>query len=319
MVRPEKWADFVYLHSTSRLQGGAAQSYSHFRCPYECGVTIDLPSSNCLNNKASRCHRHLMKCVGVKSDGSRAEDDPRICDERKVDAKCAEFKASVKRSRSVDATSVSDTTLALQEEVTALQTSKDALASRNDGLQSQICDLQAQMESMRVGHRAEMDQLRMEMQTTRAEMQRLRSLVPLVERITAELGLDNSVLPAPPIDTYVDKIALLKKAATMGGAISAGSSLSKIQRENQRLHEQVRRLMSESARMCDYVTYWNMAQPLFDNPREAEKAIRKAISAMHPDKNHEIRTQATTLLCIFNYLLEEVRKIKNVASVEGYS
>ena len=57
----------------------------------------------------------------------------------------------------------------------------------------------------------------------------------------------------------------------------------------------------------------------FDNPREAERAIRKAISAMHPDKNHEIRTQATTLLCIFNYLLEEVRKIKNVASVEGYS
>lgn len=52
-----------------------------------------------VNNKASRCYRHLRKCTGVTTDGSHAKDDYRIASDLEIDSKCTEMKALAKRTR----------------------------------------------------------------------------------------------------------------------------------------------------------------------------------------------------------------------------
>ena len=109
---------------------------------------------------------------------------------------------------------------------TALVASETRLTARNDEapeLAGRVHSLESQMEQMR----ADMEQMRL-------EMQQLRPLVPLVQRINKELDLAVSVPPAAPIDTYVVRLAGLKKAA--GSAKPA----AKLERKNSTLKEDER-------------------------------------------------------------------------------
>ena len=56
-----------------------------FACPYAsstCSTHIQLQSDQVSRYKASRARDHLLCCNGVKADGSRAVDDPRVQDAR---------------------------------------------------------------------------------------------------------------------------------------------------------------------------------------------------------------------------------------------
>ena len=310
MVRPEKWADFAMVGTVSKHWAGRAIPYVQFQCPYECGFTVDLPEANVKNNKSNRCHDHLMTCTGITADGKRAEDDPRVSNERKGAAQCSARPA--KRGRSGEAaTTAIDTTLALREEVAALQASKDALASRNDGLQGRVLDLEAQMEEMRVRDRQRDDRDRrrdLEMHELRAEMHQLRPLVPLVQRITSELGLSaTSVPPAAPIDTYVARIGGLKKAAASAHAPPNDKRIAKLKREIETLQRQNQQLLKAGIEGQKYVDYWRLANPLFHNPKDSVMFLRKAMVFVHPDKQPDHKASANALQQILNHLVHELR------------
>ena len=313
MVRPEKWADFTMLGAVSKQRGGQTILYARFQCPYGCGDTVDLPEANVKNNKSNRCHDHLMTCTGATADGKLAEDDPRVCNERKAAARCSTHMRAAKRGRTGEMMTAVETTLALRQEVTALQASKDELASRNDGLQGRVLDLETQMEEMRVRdrQRVERDRQRdLEMQELRAEMQQLRPLVPLVQRITSELGLNASVPPAAPIDTYVDKIDGLRKAAALAHAPHAPHAdkrIAKLKREIETLQYQNQQLRKAGIEGRKYSDYWRLANPLFDDPKHSVVFLRKAMIFVHPDKQPSHKAPAHALQQILNHLVNELR------------
>ena len=314
MPNREKWSDFTRIGTVSKAHkqhGKWDESYAQFQCPYGCGEHIELPEGNVKSKKATKCHDHLMVCTGTSSDGRKAVDDPRVCNERNAAAQCTTHMQAAKRGRVGEMTAAVDTTLALRDEITTLQTSKDTLASRNDGLQSRVQDLESQMEEMRVRDRQRDERERQrdaEMRELRSEMQQLRPLVPLVQRITNELGLAASVPPAASIEAYVDKIDGLRKAAALATAAPAGKRMAKLEREMEALRQENQKLLPDARNGQLYGPYWRLANPLFQEPKESVAFLRKAMLFAHPDKQPGHNTAAQALQQILNYLVDELRK-----------
>ena len=99
--------------------------------------------------------------------------------------------------------------------------------------------------------------MRADMEQMRLEMQQLRPLVPLVQRINQELDLAVSVPPAAPIDTYVVRLAGLKKAA--GSAKPA----AKLERENAALKETNERLRRAAIPKSSILTNFQVIFSIF--------------------------------------------------------
>ena len=68
---------------------------------------------------------YLLKCSGVRSDGQKAEDDPRIHSIKIAAAECAEHMRAAKRGRATDGLPSTTTTEAPKTQ--ALVRSNDAL------------------------------------------------------------------------------------------------------------------------------------------------------------------------------------------------
>ena len=276
MPNHEKWADFTSKGTVAKphkQHGRWQQPYAQFECPYECGDPVELPAANVKNSKATKCHEHLMVCTGTASDGKKAHDDPRVRDARRVAAQCAAHMQAAKRGRTGDMIAATDVTLALREQITTLTASETRLVTRNDELHGRVHSLETQMQQLRF-EATEREQRRdLEMQQLRNEMQQLRQLVPLVERITSELGLVASVPPAAPVDAYVGKIARLKTAAAVAKTArqqleGARVSLAQLNRRN----HQSRQLLE-----CFSV---------FGTHRNEARAFLRAMAKhTHPDKH----------------------------------
>ena len=136
----------------------------------------------------------------------------------------------------------------------------------------------------------------------RLEMQQLRPLVPLVQRINQELDLAVSVPPAAPIDTYVVRLAGLKKAA--GSAKPA----AKLERENAALKETNERLRRAAMDGKKFAQYWSLADPLFEDPKDSAIFVRKVVVCAHPDKHPGHKAAATAVTQTLNHLLGELRR-----------
>ena len=173
---------------------------------------------------------------------------------------------------------------------TALVASETRLTARNDELAGRVHSLESQMERMRT----DMEQMRL-------EMQQLRPLVPLVQRINKELDLAVSVPPAAPIDTYVVRLAGLKKAA--GSAKPA-----KLERENAALKETNERLHRAAMDGKKFAQYWSLADPLFEDPKDSAIFVRKVVVCAHPDKHPGHKAAATAVTQTLNHLLGELRR-----------
>ena len=117
----------------------------------------------------------------------------------------------------------------------------------------------------------------------------LRPLVPLVQRINQELDLAVSVPPAAPIDTYVVRLAGLKKAA--GSAKPA----AKLERENAALKDAALRwlpscrlpsvrLLVLSHELVSELTHHTLCVPGFvlTHPRRRRRVSGSARAADEP-------------------------------------
>ena len=302
MPNREKWGDFVKIHVVSKphkQNGKCNEDYAQFRCPYLCNEFVELPEANIKNTKASKCRTHLMTCSGVAADGRRAQDDPRVCIQRKAASECKLYMQKAKQELTDGMDSASDTTLALREEITTLTAQNDSLTTKNDGLKGRVDDIESKMEEMKreSQQRDERDRQRDERDRQRDERDRqrdhkfeemrsqLNSVMPAFSRITKELGIDAKLPPVPPIATYLDKINGLKKAANVAAAIPMKKNISlresSVYDKNDMLVKQVaslkRKLQNEQCLKDD------LKWVIHNNPTSAKHAR----SMLHPDKLDE--------------------------------
>ena len=77
MPRPKVWGDFTE-DASFEGEDDAGDDLVEFTCPYNCGKPIRMKARNVIKNKCTECRLHLIKCNGVRADGQKAEDDPRI-------------------------------------------------------------------------------------------------------------------------------------------------------------------------------------------------------------------------------------------------
>ena len=236
---------------------------------------VEIAVGSLSTNKASEYKKHLLRCEAASAAG--------VCPE------------PVKRKRAADV--ASDAALRVELEAmrakgTALVASETRLTAHNDELAGRVHSLESQMERMR----ADMEQMRL-------EMQQLRPLVPLVQRINQELDLAVSVPPAAPIDTYVVRLAGLKKAA--GSAKPA----AKLERENAALKETNERLRRAAMDGKKFAQYWSLADPLFEDPKDSAIFVRKVVACVCAlDKHPGHKAAATAVTQTLNHLLGELRR-----------
>ena len=289
MPNRERWADFARVGVVAKphkQHGKWVATYAQFECSYECGNPVELPDVNVKNSKASKCHDHLMVCKGVAADGKRAEDDPRVRDARRAAARCAAHMQAAKRGRTGDMTAATDAAPALREQIATLTASETRLVTRNEELNGRVHSLETQMEQLRVDAR-ERDQRErrrdLEMQELRAEMQQLRPLVPLVERITRELGLLACVPPAASVDVYVDRIAGLKKAAAIAQAArSDQKAAARVRQQLGDAQASLARLNQQNAQSRQLLMCF---RAFTDHRDEARTFLRAMAKHAHPDKH----------------------------------
>ena len=170
MVNRSKWHDFTLSNTVSKPHKQNAtriESYSQFKCPYNCNHAVELITSTVKNNKSTECYKHLIKCIGVAHGGGKAEDDPRVKATRKAVEQCAVHMSQAKRGRTDGP--ITDATLSLREELTAkgqevtvLVTKNEKLVSRNDTLAGRVHNLEEQMsakEELLANVQGQIDQL----------------------------------------------------------------------------------------------------------------------------------------------------------------
>ena len=98
MPRPKVWGDFT-VNDAFEGTDDAGDDLVEFTCPYNCGKPIRMKERNVIKNKCTDCRSHLLKCDGVRADGQKAEDDPRIKALRVATVECADHLRAVKRGR----------------------------------------------------------------------------------------------------------------------------------------------------------------------------------------------------------------------------
>ena len=295
MPNREKWGDFVKIHVVSKphkQNGKCNEDYAQFRCPYLCNEFVELPEANIKNTKASKCRTHLMTCSGVAADGRRAQDDPRVCIQRKAASECKLYMQKAKQELTDGMDSASDTTLALREEITTLTATNDSLTTKNDGLKGRLDDIESKMEEMKRESqemKRESQEVKRESQEVKRELQEVKrefqEVVSVLAGVTRGLGIDAKLPPAPPIATYLDKINGLKKAANVASAIPSKKNISlresSVYDQNDMLVKQVaslkRKLHNEQCLKDD------LKWVIHNNPTSAKHAR----SMLHPDKLDE--------------------------------
>ena len=150
MPRPKVWGDFEEDEGFA-AKDDAGDDLVEFTCPYNCGKPIRMKARNVIKNKCTECRLHLIKCNGVRADGQKAEDDPRIKALRVATVECADHMRAVKRGRSssglpsTNAVAAQDAhTLARHDLETRLDTARAEKASSD----AKVYDLERRMRTM---------------------------------------------------------------------------------------------------------------------------------------------------------------------------
>jgi len=272
---PKKYTAFHESAPYDRIAKHRASDASDVRryvgitCPHCDTLFVEIPLDSLSTNKASECKKHLLQCTAAAEQGVHVEP--------------------AKRKRPVEATVASTdlSSLQLRErlvekdgELAAKSAENSRLITSNDGLRGRVSTLETQMAQLC------------------AEMDQLRPLVPLVQRITGELGLRASVPPAASIDAYVEKIAGLKKAASVASVASVAhtklKSRADLAAENDRLrserdeHAVFKRAFHELAR-----------DPIF---------FKHISLSLHPDKRSRIPPEGQTAADVLFAQLQDARK-----------
>ena len=193
-MAPKKYLDFAESAPLVRIAKQQAKDEQDLRkyvtitCPHCSIAFIEITVDSLPTNKASECKKHLLRCEAALRAGVGAEP--------------------VKRKRAV-AEPTDEDLRTEQAKNAALVASEARLVASNEDLRSRVASLETQMSEK--DERLEL--LERQMQAMSVQLLQLNPLVPLVQRITQELGLSVDVPPAASIEVYLSKLEGLKKAA----------------------------------------------------------------------------------------------------------
>ena len=305
---PRKYTDFVESAPRARMAKRGAQDerdvrmYVAITCPHCSEDFVEITVDSLATNKASECKKHLARCRAASRAGVRPEPLKR----RRVERGGASVPDTLQAE--LDAERARSTTLAASE---------TRLTGRNDELTSRVHSLEGQVEQMR------------------ADILQLQPLVPLVQRISEELGLSAAVPPAAPIDTYVGRLAGLKKAAAVAELAEPDGTIARlkgrleemarlnhqVQAANEALRHSNRKLYREKHRLENemqsalkdskkHAEFWGVARALFDNPPDSIGFIKKMLTYAHPDKHAHQQLASTAVTKLLNRLLHDLRQQK---------
>lgn len=278
MVRPEKWGDFTLRDVVPKTRGTKTVLYARFGCPY-CADVVEMPEQNVKNNKSNRCHDHLMVCTGTDSVKKKAEDDPRIREERVAAAECSLHMQSAKRGRSEGQSSAVDTSaslrIELEERASEMQIvvrSEQRLMTRNEELASQVHSLQTQMDALKMESTAQMQALRCEMARMREEARERDARVQgQIQTLARALGF-----PTPPLPT-VDQMAVKAEKLLEKSSKSTGPKPD-VRKLRQDLEDKDKEIESLNTRVN------NMLMGRDKCNVSVKELIRKLSRDFHPDR-----------------------------------
>ena len=150
MPRPKVWGDFT-VNDAFEGTDDAGDDLVEFTCPYNCGKPIRMKERNVIKNKCTDCRSHLLKCDGVRADGQKAEDDPRIKALRVATVECADHLRAVKRGRASSGLPSTGTSAAQEAHTLAhhdLETRLDTARAEKASSDAKVYDLERRMRTM---------------------------------------------------------------------------------------------------------------------------------------------------------------------------
>ena len=104
-----------------------------------------------IKNKCTDCRSHLLKCDGVRADGQKAEDDPRIKALRVATLECADHLRAVKRGRTSSGLPNTGTVEVQEAHALArhdLETRLDTARAEKASSEAKVVDLEQRVRAM---------------------------------------------------------------------------------------------------------------------------------------------------------------------------
>ena len=319
MPNKERWSDFAKVGIVKKKQkqhGKWDEEYVRFSCPYGCGTLVEIPVTNAINQKATKCRAHLMTCTAINASGESAQDDHRVADARKAlkaTGNPTAVERLVKRTRieaALDAvpTPAQDTNelvlvkTTLDEERAKrarLELSETNLIASNDRLNARVHGLESQMES------------------TKSELASIRSELAARDawqmQILAKLGIT-----APPIPDIkvISKMMLngpevqeLKEVDRFLKLVTPGDHRERMEKLRLMAQLKANRSKFSGITMDDKMGLHTGGSGCTSGSKliiqEMREKLRNAVRLIHPDKySIQNNTEATALI---NTLLVKLR------------
>ena len=285
MPRPKVWGDFT-VNDAFEGTDNAGDDLVEFTCPYNCGKPIRMKERNVIKNKCTDCRSHLLKCDGVRADGQKAEDDPRIKALRVATVECADHLRAVKRGRASSGLPSTGTSAAQEAHTLAhhdLETRLDTARAEKASSEAKNVDLERRMRAM---------------EEDMSAMKQFQSA------IAHKLGFTTP--PLPTVDQCIAVLEGMEKSRAVAGICTDSSS------ETQALRRELKRakknheaaMVSNDAlrRQVDELRQSAGSQPKLSTHRD-----RKLMRLFHPDNYTNAAAEVRTKMVEAYRLVSESR------------
>ena len=285
MPRPKVWGDFT---ANDAFEGtdDAGDDLVEFTCPYNCGRPIRMKERNVIKNKCTDCRSHLLKCDGVRADGQRAEDDPRIKALRVATVECADHLRAVKRGRAsngLPSASTSGVQVTYTPAHHDLETRLDTARAEKASSEAKNVDLERRMRAM---------------EEDMSAMKQFQSA------IAHKLGFTTP--PLPTVDQCIAVLEGMEKSRAVAGTCTDGSSETQaLRRELKRAKKNHEAAMVSNDALRRQVD--ELRQSAGSQPKVSTHRDRKLMRLFHPDNYTNAPAEVRTKMVEAYRLVSESR------------
>ena len=285
MPRPKVWGDFT-VNDAFEGTDDAGDDLVEFTCPYNCGKPIRMKERNVIKNKCTDCRSHLLKCDGVRADGQKAEDDPRIKALRVATVECADHLRAVKRGRTSSGLPSTGTSAAQEAHTLAhhdLETRLDTARAEKASSEAKNVDLERRMRAM---------------EEDMSAMKQFQSA------IAHKLGFTTP--PLPTVDQCIAVLEGMEKSRAVAGICTDSSSETQaLRRELKRAKKNHEAAMISNDALRRQVD--ELRQSAGSQPKVSTHRDRKLMRLFHPDNYTNAPAEVRTKMVEAYRLVSESR------------
>ena len=285
MPRPKVWGDFT-MDDAFEGTDDAGDDLVEFTCPYNCGKPIRMKERNVIKNKCTDCRSHLLKCDGVRADGQKAEDDPRIKALRVATVECADHLRAVKRGRASSGLPSTGTSAAQEAHTLAhhdLETRLDTARAEKASSEAKVVDLE---------------------QRVRAMEEDMSAMKQFQSAIAHKLGFTTP--PLPTVDQCIAVLEGMEKSRAVAGTCTDGSSETQaLRRELKRAKKNHEAAMVSNDALRRQVD--ELRQSAGSQPKVSTHRDRKLMRLFHPDNYTNAPAEVRTKMVEAYRLVSESR------------